>query len=151
VLTSEHRAAPAAPPVHLELVATDAATTHLEVVEDPVDGSTPLSDDGPRRSLEQRVLELLSPGAPVTRAKLRDSLGVKNQRLGGPGVAGASWPAMPHARRLATSGGIDRTGRSRSPSRDDRERNGRTSPESGCPANEAEPCQGLTSSAFALW
>ena len=82
VLSSEHRAAPASPPVHLELVATDAATTHLEVVGDPGDGSTPLSRDGPRRSLEQRVLELLSPDAPVTRAKLRESLGVKNERLG---------------------------------------------------------------------
>jgi hypothetical protein len=82
VLTSEHRAAPAAPSVHLELVTTDAATIHLEVVGDMGAGSTPLSHDGPRRSLEQRVLELLSPGAHLTRAKLRESLGVKNQRLG---------------------------------------------------------------------
>jgi AAA domain len=82
VLTSEHRAAPAAPVVHLELVASDAATTHLEVVGAPGDGSTPPTGDGPRRSLEQRVLELLSSGAPVTRAKLRESLGVKNERLG---------------------------------------------------------------------
>jgi hypothetical protein len=82
VLSSEHRAAPASPPVHLELVATDAQTTHLEVVGDQGDGSTSLKIDGKRRSLEQRVLELLSPGATVTRAKLRDSLGVKNERLG---------------------------------------------------------------------
>ncbi len=82
VLTSEHRAAPAAPPVTLELVTTDAATTHLEVVGDPGDSSTPLTHNGQWRSLEQRVLELLSPGAPVTRAKLRESLVVKNQRLG---------------------------------------------------------------------
>ena len=32
--------------------------------------------------LEERVLDLLSGGATVTRAKLRDSLGVKNERLG---------------------------------------------------------------------
>jgi hypothetical protein len=32
LLSSEHRAAPASPPVYLELVATDAQTTHLEVV-----------------------------------------------------------------------------------------------------------------------
>ena len=32
VLSSEHRAAPAPPPVSLQLVATDAAKTHLEVV-----------------------------------------------------------------------------------------------------------------------
>ncbi len=82
VLSSEHRAAPAWPPVHRELVATDAATTPLEVVGDPGDGSTRLTGDGPRRNLEQRVLELLGPGATVTRAKLRESLGVKNQRLG---------------------------------------------------------------------
>ena len=31
VLSSEHRAAPASPPVYLELVATNAETTHLEV------------------------------------------------------------------------------------------------------------------------
>src|SRR5262249_30888273 len=75
VLSSEHRAAPAWPPVSLELVASDAATTHLEVVGDVGDGSTPLIRDGPRRSLEQRVLELLSQGGPLTRAKLRESLG----------------------------------------------------------------------------
>jgi AAA domain len=82
VLTSEHRAAAAWPPVSLELITTDAATTHLEVVGDVGVGSTPLSGDGARQSLEQRVLERLSPGVPVTRAKLRESLGVKNQRLG---------------------------------------------------------------------
>jgi hypothetical protein len=81
VLTSEHRAAAAAPPVTLELVTTDAATTHLEVVGDVGDGSTPPSGAGPR-SLEQRVLELLGLGVTMTRAKLRESLGVKNQRLG---------------------------------------------------------------------
>jgi hypothetical protein len=35
MLLSEHRAAPAAPAVTLELVTTDAATTHLEVVASP--------------------------------------------------------------------------------------------------------------------
>ena len=35
ILSSEHRAAPAAVPVHLELVATDAETTHLEVIAIP--------------------------------------------------------------------------------------------------------------------
>jgi len=82
VLTSEHRAAPASPPVHLELVASDVATIHLEVVGDVGAGTTPLFGDGSRRSLEQRVLELLGPGATVTRAKLREELGVKNERLG---------------------------------------------------------------------
>jgi hypothetical protein len=103
VLTSEHRAAPAAPPVSLELVTTDAATTHLEVVGAPGAGSTPLFCDGLQRSLEQRVLELLSPGAPVTRAKLRESLGVKNQRLG------AVLESLERAGRLCrTTGGWQR-------------------------------------------
>jgi hypothetical protein len=74
VLSTEHRAAPASPPVYLALVATHAETTHLEVVAE--------LQDGTRRSLEERVLDLLAPGAALTRAKLRDSLAVKNERLG---------------------------------------------------------------------
>src|SRR5271156_1692612 len=61
VLSSAHRAAPASPPVSLELIATDAATTHLEVVAE--------LQDGKRRSLEEQVLDLLAPGAVLTRAK----------------------------------------------------------------------------------
>ena len=38
--------------------------------------------NGKHRSLEERVLELLAKGAVLTRAKLRDSLAVKNERLG---------------------------------------------------------------------
>ena len=82
VLSSEHRAAPASPPVSLELVTTDAQTTHLEVIGELGDGSTRLTRNGKRRSLEQRVLDHLGQDATVTRAKLRDSLGVKNERLG---------------------------------------------------------------------
>jgi hypothetical protein len=82
VLTTEHRAAAASPPVTLELVTTDAATTHLEIVGEVGTGSTALNGQGPQRSLEHRVLELLSPGATVSRAKLRGSLGVRNERLG---------------------------------------------------------------------
>jgi hypothetical protein len=82
VLTSEHRAAPASSPIALELVTTDTATTHLEVIGDSAAASTPRTIGGPRWSLEQRVLELLGSGVTVTRAKLRESLGVKNQRLG---------------------------------------------------------------------
>lgn len=74
VLTSEHRAAPASPPVYLDLVATNAKTTHLEVIAE--------LQDGKRRSLEEQVLDLLVQGVVCTRAKLRDSLGVKNERLG---------------------------------------------------------------------
>jgi hypothetical protein len=82
VLSSEHRAAPASASVHLELVAADALTTHLEIVGELPDGSTEFATDGKRPGLEQRVLDLLGQDATVTRAKLRDSLGVKNERLG---------------------------------------------------------------------
>jgi AAA domain len=76
VLSSEHRAAPASAPVYLELVATDAETTHLEVIAEFEDGNRK------QRSLNERVLDLLAGGAVRTRANLRASLGVKNERLG---------------------------------------------------------------------
>jgi len=90
VLSSEHRAAPASAPVYLELVATDAKTIHLEVIAElrdgstklTVDGSTKLTVDGRQRGLEKQVLAVLPAGAVLTRAMLRDSLGVKNERLG---------------------------------------------------------------------
>jgi hypothetical protein len=90
VLSSEHRAAPASAPVYLDLVATNAETTHLEVIADfgelsraeLQDGSTRLTVNGKQRGLEERVLELLARGAVLTRGKLRDALGVKNERLG---------------------------------------------------------------------
>jgi hypothetical protein len=74
ILSSEHRAAPASAPVHLELVATDAETTHLEVI-------TELRGEE-RRGLKEQVLDLLVQGQVLTRTRLRDSLGVKNERLG---------------------------------------------------------------------
>jgi len=74
LLVSEHRAAPASPPVYLELVATDADTAHLAVVADV--------RDPPQRSLPEQVLALLPGGVVLTRAKLRDALAVKNERLG---------------------------------------------------------------------
>ncbi|MBM4072094.1 MAG: AAA family ATPase [Planctomycetes bacterium] len=73
VLSSEHRAAPAPPPVALQLCATDSRTTHLEVIADRLDRP---------RNLQDQVLELLAPNVVLTRAKLRDMLGVKNERLG---------------------------------------------------------------------
>jgi AAA domain len=82
VLSSEHRAAPASASVYLELVATDAQTTHLEVISEVRDGSARLTRDGKQHSLQERVLDLLGQGVTMTRAKLRDSLGVKNERLG---------------------------------------------------------------------
>lgn len=74
LLSSEHRAAPASPPVCLELVAHPAETTHLEIVAQP--------NDEPRRTLADQVLALLPDGTVLTRAKLRDTLSVQNQRLG---------------------------------------------------------------------
>jgi hypothetical protein len=74
VLSSEHRAAPAAPPVYLELVASNAETIHLEVIAE--------LPDCKRRGLEEQVLDLLAQGVTLTRAKLRDSLAVQNERLG---------------------------------------------------------------------
>src|SRR6202522_2473419 len=62
VLSSEHRAAPASASVYLELIATDEKTTHLEVVGELRGGSTKLASDGKQRSLEERVLDLLSGG-----------------------------------------------------------------------------------------
>jgi hypothetical protein len=73
-LSSEHRAAPASPPVYLQLVATTAETAHLEVIADP--------DSQRQRDLAEEVLALLPAGTMLTRAKLREMLSVKNERLG---------------------------------------------------------------------
>jgi hypothetical protein len=81
-LAIELRAAPASAPVSLELIATNAETTHLEVIAELEDGSTNLAADGKRGSLEEHVLDHLPQGVAVTRAKLRDSLGGKNECLG---------------------------------------------------------------------
>ncbi len=82
VLSSKHWAAPASAPVNLEPVTTNTLTTHLEVVSELAGGPTKLGVDGGQRGFEDRVLDLLGQGATLTRAKLRDSLGVKNERLG---------------------------------------------------------------------
>lgn len=74
VLLSEHRAAPASPPVQLELVSTDATMTHLEVVAEVREES--------HGNLESRVLALLADQQVRTRAKLRETLSVQNERLG---------------------------------------------------------------------
>lgn len=74
VLSNEHRAAPASPPVYLELVSTNPQQTHLEVVAE-------LRHEN-RSSLADQVLDQLSDGSVRTRAKLRDVLAVKNERLG---------------------------------------------------------------------
>jgi AAA domain-containing protein len=112
VLQSEHRAAPALPPVHLQLVATNEETTHLEVIGE--------IQDGRRRSLEEQVLDLLAGREVLSRAKLRESLAIKNERLG------AALESLERAGRLRhTPAGWQRVdhsasdeGRSRSPQRE---------------------------------
>ncbi len=74
MLSNEHRAAAASPPVYLKLVATNPQTTHLEVIGE-------IHDEN-RRSLQEQVLGLLAQDAVLTRTKLRDTLSVKNERLG---------------------------------------------------------------------
>jgi AAA domain-containing protein len=74
ILSSEHRAAPASSPIYLRLVATDTGSTHLEVVTQP--------DDENGCSLEEQVLNLLAQGETLPRTRLRDALGVNNERLG---------------------------------------------------------------------
>lgn len=74
MLSSEHRAAAAAQSVYLDLVTADTQTMHLAVTGD-VAGHR-------RRDLQKRVLDLLEQNAVLTRAKLRETLSVKNERLG---------------------------------------------------------------------
>jgi len=74
ILSSEHRAARASAPVYLELVAADVRTAHLEVIAE-----LPNETD---RGLQERLLALLAGGQVLTRTSLRESLAVKNERLG---------------------------------------------------------------------
>ena len=74
VLSSEHRAAPAPPPAHLELMSDPPEMTHLQVVAE--------RSDEPRRTLADQVLALLPDSTALTRGQLRATLCVQNQRLG---------------------------------------------------------------------
>lgn len=74
ILSSEHRAAAASAPVHLKLVASDTETTHLEVIAGPGENTG--------RGLEDQLLDLLAQDRVLTRTRLRESLAVKNERLG---------------------------------------------------------------------
>jgi len=53
------------------------------VIAELEDRSTKLAVDGKRGSFEEHVLDHLRQGVAIVRAKLRDSLGGKNERLGG--------------------------------------------------------------------
>lgn len=76
VLTPDHRAAPAPDPMALRLLAHDNADgTHLEVVDEPTARSET------RHDLDAAILAALVHG-PLTRAQLRATLRVRNQRLG---------------------------------------------------------------------
>jgi AAA domain len=74
VLSTEHRAAPASPPMHLTLVTANPETIHLEVIAQ--------HQEAKRRSLDEQVLDVMAGGVVLTRAKLRECLAVKNERLG---------------------------------------------------------------------
>jgi len=74
MLSSEHRAAAAARSVYLELVTSDTQTTHLAVTADV--------GKEQQRDIQTRVLDLLGESRVLTRAKLRETLSVKNERLG---------------------------------------------------------------------
>ncbi len=95
VLSSEHRAAAAAPSVHLELIATNPETTHLEVVAE--------LHTEQHRNLQQQVLAQLTNGAVLTRTSLRNAISVQNQRLG------EALEALQQAGKIShTSGGWQR-------------------------------------------
>ena len=85
LLSNEHRAAPAAPPVYLQLVATNPETTHLEVVANPGAAATRTPGASPGSAVRRRLL---------TRTRLREALGVKNERLG------AVLESLEHAGRI---------------------------------------------------
>ena len=74
VLSTEHRAAQASPPIQLALVTANPETIHLEVIAQ--------HQDGEPGGLKEKVLDVLGGGVVLTRARLRDRLAVKNERLG---------------------------------------------------------------------
>jgi len=74
MLSSEHRAAAAAGSIYLELVARPADQTHLAVTGDVAAQA--------RRDIQASALALLTEHGVQTRAKLRERLAVKNERLG---------------------------------------------------------------------
>jgi AAA domain len=77
VLVTEHRAAAAPEPVSLRLVTEREDSVHLEIVDGI--GS---EHDVNRESLESSTLRVLKGTDGLTRDRLRERLGVKNERLG---------------------------------------------------------------------
>ena len=74
-LHAEHRAHPSPPPLHVELQASPS--THLHVVGD-LDNDCDGHDDEP---IAQRIIDTLK-NQPMNRGTLRQTLGVRNERLG---------------------------------------------------------------------
>jgi hypothetical protein len=77
ILSMEHRAAPAPDPVSLRLVDAGEGTVHLEVVAGYTERPNP-----EKPPLREAILQALSQKETLTRAELREYLGVKNERLG---------------------------------------------------------------------
>jgi hypothetical protein len=96
ILSSEYRSAPALAPVYLKLVATNAETTHLEVIA--------AVHDEKEDSFTERVLALL---APRTTADADDAAGFTGGQeraiRQGARVARAGRPDRPHVYWLAPS------------------------------------------------
>ena len=82
-LSLEHRAAPSIDPLELRLVSdADGSATHLEVVGSAADHDE-LDPASAAPSLEDRVLAALHRASgPISRAQLRASLRINNNRLG---------------------------------------------------------------------
>lgn len=84
-LTLEHRTAPAQDPIELRLVSlSDGSATHLELDHDPPSSQDP--DKPPAHNvpaLDELVLDTLRRAqSPISRAELRATLRVNNNRLG---------------------------------------------------------------------
>jgi hypothetical protein len=81
ILTIEHRAAPAPPPLTLSLVTGDGSAPHLELREALAQVNTAPEQRG--SELEAAILRALAGApAPVSRAHLRATLRVRNETLG---------------------------------------------------------------------
>jgi hypothetical protein len=106
VLVTEHRSAPASPPVELKLVSrADGSATHLEIVGDaPLDdGSAPAPSAA---TLTDRILTALRGARrPLPRGELRETLRSNNQRLGDALTALERKGAVEHTDRGWTLGG----------------------------------------------
>lgn len=77
ILAMEHRGAATPNPVALKLVNDDPQCLHLQLLDGPP--SSALLDD---EDLSQRVLQALAHTPLMNRAQLRDTIKVKNERLG---------------------------------------------------------------------